>query len=178
MYKRQGLRVARDGTYSYALPGEGTKTSFVDYQRNEVAELTIMNSLSLYDIVSPRYRMTRSLGLAWFAQDFARRFFEGGGMPHLMAFLKGLPNKPDAYANFTKDFFNAIRNAQESQRGILPLPAHIEKVENVGFSPDQTQMQESRQFQVLEVCRLYGLPPNILQSYENSTPKHLSLIHI
>ena len=159
-----GMMLNPDGTFKAMAMGGKTK----DYKPEEVADLTIISQGGWNWALSPRVRMSRALGLSWAAQDFARTYFAGGGMPQMLAFLRNTPSKAGAYQNVAKDLYRSIRTAQRNQRGILPLPPDIERVDQVGHRPDNTQMQESREFQVIETCRIYGIPPNILQSYKDS----------
>ena len=160
--------VGGNGMYTLLSQDAGGGKASKDYDASEIAELSIISTGGWQYALSPRVRMSRALGLSWFAQDFARTYFAGGGIPQLLAFLRNTPSKQQAYKKVSEDLYRSIKLAQRKQRGILAMPPDIEKVDKIGFSPDDTQMQESREFQVIECCRIYGIPPNILQSYKDS----------
>lgn len=43
------------------------------------------------------------------------------------------------------------------------------KWRQIGISPEDSELLESRKFSVVEICRLYGVPPPIIQDYEHNT---------
>jgi len=124
----------------------------------------------VYEFESPRYRLSRALGLSWWGQDFARRFFSGGGMTQLIAILKAGHNRDtDTYLKVVKDLIEMMRRVQVMDGNIFPLPNAVEKVEKTGAEPDKTQMIETRKFQIAEASRIWNIPPVMLHDLEHGT---------
>ncbi|KAA8389611.1 phage portal protein [Acetobacter tropicalis] len=53
-------------------------------------------------------------------------------------------------------------------RRVIVLPNGL-KWQAVGISPEDAEALESRKFSVQELCRIYGVPPPIVQDYSNNT---------
>ena len=141
-----------------------------EYTPQDVAEMVIMNSSRSHQWESPRRRMSRSLGLSYFLQDYALRFFRGGGVPQV-AFKTNISasSKPKVFQKFLQDMQKTMLKLQKTRSTILPVPAEVDSVTSLGFKPDDGQMADSRRFQIEEVARIYGLPPVFLQDLSKGT---------
>ena len=159
-----------DPTYGYkyiaSYGGDGKDT---EYALPDVAELVMVTANQLHRWESPRIRMSRALGLAYFIQDYALRFFEGGGVPQV-AFQTNIPAaKASVFERFVKDLQKTLVKLRNAKSSVLPIPAEVGDVKQLGFKPDDGQMADSRLFQIQEVCRIYGLPPVFLQDLSKGT---------
>lgn len=63
-----------------------------------------------------------------------------------------------------KERFSGTGNA----RSIMVLGGGM-KWQGVGLSPEDAEALDSRKFSVQELCRVYGVPPPIVQDYSNNT---------
>lgn len=155
--------------YQYLAKANGAKEPS-EYSPEDIAEMVIMNSSRSYQPESPRRRMSRALGLSYFLQDYALRFFRGGGIPQV-AFKSNISasNKPKVFQDFVSDLQKTMRKLQKTRSAVLPVPSEVSEVINLGFKPDDGQMADSRRFQTEEVARIYGLPPVFLQDLSKGT---------
>ena len=155
--------------YKYKAKAVGMADT-MDYNPADVAEMVIMNSAQSHVWESPRRRMSRSLGLSYFLQDYALRFFRGGGVPQV-AFKTNIKasDKAAVFQKFVSDMQNVMRKLQKTRSSILPVPSEVDSVTALGFKPDDGQMADSRRFQTEEVARIYGLPPVFLQDLSKGT---------
>lgn len=53
-------------------------------------------------------------------------------------------------------------------RRVVVLPSAL-KWESIGISPEDAEALDSRKFSVQELCRVYGVPPPIVQDYSHAT---------
>lgn len=109
-------------------------------------------------------RETIGLGLA--AQGFGRSFFENGALPGAMIEAPG--DMSDLAISRVKATWNAshagVGNA--NRLGVLTGGAKLSKV---SIAPNDAQFLETRQFQVPDVARIFGVPPHLIADASNST---------
>jgi HK97 family phage portal protein len=109
-------------------------------------------------------RETIELGLA--AQRFGSAFFSNGALPSAVVEAPGKMST-EAAQRF-KDTWNAghqgVGNANKI--GVLTEGAKLSKV---SISPEDSQFLETRQFQVPDIARVFGVPPHLIADASNST---------
>ena len=109
-------------------------------------------------------RETIDLGLA--AQRFGASFFDNGALPSAVI---EAPNKMSTGA---ADRFRETWNANHSgvgnahRVGVLTEGAKLSKV---SIQPNDAQFLETRQFQVPDIARIFGVPPHLIADASNST---------
>jgi len=122
---------------------------------------------------------TISMGLA--AEGFGASFFGNG------AVLSGVITKPAGSGKLEK---SAILNLLKSFRKRHVGAGKNHKVEfldqgmeykQIGIPPEQAQFLESRRFQVLDICRWFGVKPHKVAELERSTNnniEHQAIEHV
>jgi HK97 family phage portal protein len=97
---------------------------------------------------------------------FAKSFLERGAQP------SGVIRHPGA---MTADQKTDLRNQFQERHGgaqnagrTLILDGGLEW-QSAQISPEDAELLESRKFGVVEICRLFQVPPPIVQAYENNT---------
>ena len=107
-----------------------------------------------------------ALGVAAAADEFAGQFFNQGD--HTRAYIAVPQTLTEEQANETKRqwerFHRGMANAHEL--GVLGNGAEYR---TVGLDPEQTQLLETRRFEVTEVARLLRIPPHKLYDLERAT---------
>jgi HK97 family phage portal protein len=100
------------------------------------------------------------------SNTFAKSFLERGAQP------SGVIRHPGA---MTKDQKAELRDQFQSRHGgaanagrTLILDGGLEW-QSAQISPEDAELLESRKFGVIEICRLFQVPPPIVQAYENNT---------
>lgn len=109
-------------------------------------------------------RETIGLGLA--AQGFGRSFFENGALPGAVI---EAPNgmSDDAIKRWKATWNGSHQGVGNANRvGVLTEGAKLNKV---SIQPDDAQFLETRQFQVPDVARIFGVPPHLIADASNST---------
>jgi HK97 family phage portal protein len=109
-------------------------------------------------------RETIGLGLA--AQRFGASFFENGALPGAVIEAEGDMKQPavDRFAAMWNSNHQGTGNAHRI--GVLTNGAKLTKV---SVNPDDAQFLETRQFQVPDVARIFGVPPHLIADASNST---------
>ena len=107
-----------------------------------------------------------AVGLAKAHEDYSSAYFGNNAEPGVVIKHPGTLS-PTAYANITKSWEEAHMGLNQAHRmAILEEGATIEKV---GFNPDDSQLLESKKFQVIEIARMFGIPPHLLFELSNAT---------
>ncbi len=107
-----------------------------------------------------------SLGLYMAAEEFGSKFFANGTT------LAGVLEHPQtmsdkAYSRLRKSWSDRHAGSENAYK-----PAILEegmKWTSISINPGESQLLETRKFQVVEVCRIYQVPPHMIQSLENAT---------
>lgn len=100
------------------------------------------------------------------ASTASRKFLENGLQP------SGVLETPAAMGPETKgrlrDGVNATNQGAERAGNVLILGGGM-TYKSISLSPEDAELLESRKFGVVEICRLFHVPPPIVQAYENNT---------
>ena len=99
-------------------------------------------------------------------QEFSGSVWQNAATPSLAI---GLPPNITPAGRQRIDAFYAERNTgAHNARKILYTDTGVE-VKALSVSPEDAEVLASRKFSVIELCRLFNVPPPIVQSYENNT---------
>jgi HK97 family phage portal protein len=116
--------------------------------------------------LSPIAYARETIGLGLAAQSFGRSFFENGALPGAVI---EAPNgmSDDAIKRWQSTWNAGHRGVANANRiGVLTEGA---KLNQVSIKPDEAQFLETRQFQVPDIARIYGVPPHLIADASNST---------
>lgn len=138
-----------------------------EYPAKDIIDVPFMLRRDQLGVYSPIMMGAKAIQLALAMGDYAAGFFAGGGVPPL-ALVGPMPAGPEAVKRAQGDIRRAIDAAKTGNDPVFPIPAGYE-LKPVGFEPDKGQMTEARQFQVVEIARIYSLPPVFLQDLTHGT---------
>lgn len=116
--------------------------------------------------MSPVRQAMNALGVAQATEEYGGRYFANGSRPSIILKHPGRLS-PDAYARLRESFANTWQGLDNAHRvnileeGIAP--------EIVGIPPEEAQFLGTRQYQVQEIARLYGVPLHMLAVGETTT---------
>lgn len=119
---------------------------------------------------SPISIMAESMGVALAAQRFGARFFGRGANMSGVVEVPGVM-KDDVYDRFKTswdDTYSGICNSFKT--AILEGGS---KFNRIGIPPEEAQFIQTRQFQVAEVARMFGVQPHMLMDLERSTNNNI-----
>ncbi|MFC3079506.1 phage portal protein [Phenylobacterium terrae] len=148
--------------YEETLPNGGKRR----YSAAEIFDLVWMPGEDNLGHIDPIVSAASTLGLAIAAEEYASILFRNGGVPHhiVTAPAHGAKSIEQAVGNL-KAVMKLIR---EEERNELVLPEGVD-VKTLGLDPDKTQLLELQKFMVVQIARLFRLPPVFLQDLTHGT---------
>ncbi len=108
--------------------------------------------------LSPVAYAAESLGLGLATQRFGKQYFEEGALPS--GLLTTEQNLSQDNANMLKQMFKA-RTRGSREPVVL---GHGTTYQAISVSPEESQFIESRKLTVADVCRVFGVPPEMVAS--------------
>lgn len=109
-------------------------------------------------------RMTGAVALA--AQDYSARFFANSARPDF-ALQTDQPLSPETVERLREQINERHQGAAQSHRPMV-LTSGL-KVQTISLPHDDMQLLETRQFQIEEIARIYGVPPFMIGHNEKTT---------
>lgn len=104
-----------------------------------------------------------AIGWGLATQDFSARFFGNGAQPQGVLTHPGVVNDPEKLRN---DWYK--RNSGENKQGVAVLQQGM-KYEQIGIAPDDAQFVQTRALQIADICRIFNVPPSVVQDYGRAT---------
>lgn len=137
------------------------------YSASEIIDVPFMLRPDGVRHYSPVAMGATAIQLALAMNQYGSTFFAGGGVPPLA--LIGPPaTGPGAVKRMVTDVQQAIDDARDTGKQIVPLPPNYE-LKPIGIDPDKGQMTDARKFQIEEIARILQIPPVFLQDLSNGT---------
>ncbi|MFF2039383.1 phage portal protein [Kitasatospora sp. NPDC058170] len=177
-----GLEVldpTRIDTHTVVVDGKRRKVFFasdVDADGNEVAlgwfttrEILHIPGMMLpgdFIGVSPISFARESIGLALASQTYGAKFFANGAMPGAVVEVPGAMSE-EGLARAREAWRIANSGVENAHR--VALLTEGAKFSKIAMSPDEAQFLQTRQFQVPEIARIFGVPPHLISDATNST---------
>jgi HK97 family phage portal protein len=129
-------------------------------ERQDMLHITELKKPGALRGVSRIDELKDTLGMAQALTEFAARFFGSGSVTSGIIEAPGMITKEQAL-DLKTTFESTHRGLDKSHRvGVLGGGSKFVKT---GVDPDEAQMLESRQFAVEEICRIFRIPPHMLQ---------------
>lgn len=149
------------------------------YAAADVIDVPFMLKADQVSAYSPIKLGAKAIQLSIAMTDYGANFFAGGGVPPL-ALSGPLPQGAASMSRAMADIGRAIDAAKDSDKPVFPIPPGHE-LKPVGFDPAKGQMTEAKQAVVVEIARVYNLPPIFLQdlthgTFTNSEQQDLHLV--
>ena len=120
------------------------------------------NGIMGYSVIS---KAAESIGLSLASEKFGARYFGSNtNMGGAIKYPRALG--PDAKKNLATSLSGFTGSDNSHRWMILEQGMEIEKL---GFSPDDSQFLQTRQFQVPEIARWFNMPPHKLKDLTRST---------
>ena len=149
--------------------GQLVYDTIVNGQVSTVPALSLVHARGLsWDGVtgmSPLHVGGGAVNLALHLQRFALKFFTNG------ANVRNIVSAPtlsqDGVAKLARAWQSEYTGTDQAHRTVFT--DHDLKVLSLGFSPDDSQAIEQRRFQLLEVARIFQIPPHMLGDLERAT---------
>jgi HK97 family phage portal protein len=138
----------------------GNTRVFVHAERNYLPNemLCVRNTYGLSVVEQHR----ETLGLAKAAQDYASEFFGSSG--NMTGFLSSREPLKKEQIDVIRDSFN--NSGDRLGTKLLPFGFDYNRV---SVDPANAQMDQQRDFQNQEICRIFGVPPSLVGVQSNVT---------
>lgn len=121
----------------------------------------------------PTYRMFGNvIGLAQALETHAATFFGNNARPGVVLEADN-PIPPEAAERLRESWERLHRGSDRAHRTAV-LPAGV-KAHELSSSNEAAQMLESRAFSVIECCRIFRVPPHLIQSLDRSTYSNIEV---
>lgn len=107
-----------------------------------------------------------SIGTAIKADEYAGKFFAGGGQPHIAI------KAPGEFNAEMQEMFISAWQRKYGASGPNGLPLILTEgldVKELSMSAEDAQLLESRKWQVVDIARAFGVPPFMIGETEKST---------
>jgi len=155
---------------------EGGKSAI--YDEMDVIDLTFMLKPDLVTHRSPLRQCAVAIGKAVNANEYGSKLFKNGGLPAFT--LQGPFGSEKSAVRAAENIAEATKEAARKGGNVLSIPIG-HKLEPLGVDPEKMQLVETQTFGVLEVARIYSLPPTFLQdlsraTFSNSEQQDLHLV--
>lgn len=116
--------------------------------------------------VSPLCAAATTIGLAIHAQEYGAEFFANGATPGAVVEVPGAMTPEGMRA--ARRTWRQLHGGKGNRHG-LALLTEGAKYTKVSISPDEAQFLETRQFQISDVARIFGVPPHLIADASGST---------
>jgi HK97 family phage portal protein len=177
LYPIPKVSVKRDGSGRkvYSSEGAGRK---VFYDQMDVLDLTFMLKDDLITHRSPLRQCAVAIGKAVNANEFGSKLFKNGGLPAFA--LTGPFGGGKAAMRASADIAEATKKAAKEGGNVLAIPLGHE-LKPLSADPEKMQLVQTQEFAVVEIARIYSLPPTFLQdlsraTFSNSEQQDLHLV--
>ena len=158
-----------DGSKVYVVD-EKADEPYVDFKPELIGRSQILHIPGFgYDGVagiSPIRMARQGIGAAMAAEEYGARLFGNGSLASgiLKTTQRLTQEQADALKQRWKDKNTGLKSAHDTV--VLDAGADFKQLT---IPPSDAQFIESRKFQVIEVARIYGIPPHMLMDVERST---------
>lgn len=148
------------------------------YDEADVIDITFMLKSDLLTHRSPLRQCAVAIGKAVHANSYGSKLFENNGLPAFV--LQGPFNSEKSASRASENIAEATKQAARRGGNVLAIPVGHE-LKPLGADPDKMQMVEAQEFAVIEIGRIYSLPPTFLQdlsraTFSNSEQQDLHLV--
>lgn len=111
---------------------------------------------------SPIQLHRENLGLAQAAQDYGSQYFGNGGQ------MTGVLSSDQPLKSEQMQMLQGSWNASQTSAGTKLLPFGF-KYSRISIAPEEAQFIETRKFQAEEICRIFSVPPALVQLESQTT---------
>lgn len=148
------------------------------FDQADVLDVTFMLKPDLVQHRSPIRQCAVAIGKAVNANEYGSKLFKNGGLPAFV--LQGPFGSEKSAIRGADNIAEATKEAARKGANVLAIPAGHE-LKELGSTPDKMQLVETQNFAVVEVARVYSLPPTFLQdlsraTFSNSEQQDLHLV--
>ncbi len=147
--------------YTDEVPGETNKDIY--FRSDEVFHVPGLSYNGLVG-VSPIAMMKNSLGTTLAVEKYGSAFFKNGAQPSGVLEHPGVLKNPEKIRENWSDVYGGANNAHK----VAVLEEGM-SYKAISLPPEDSQFLSTRQFGVNEICRIFRVPPHLVQDMEHAT---------
>jgi HK97 family phage portal protein len=115
-----------------------------------------------------RYAARQAVGTALAADDYAGEFFANGAAPSIaLSYPQGVAPTEAQQTHLRNQFTETYTGTGHRHKPLLLVNGG--KIEPVSLTAEDSQLLETRKFQVVEIARAFGVPPHMVGETSAST---------
>ena len=147
--------------YTDETPGEKNKD--IVFRREEVLHVPGLGFNGLVGF-SPIAMMKNSLGSTLAVEKYGSAFFKNGAQPSGVLEHPGVLKNPEKIRQNWSDVYGGANNAHK----VAVLEEGM-SYKAISLPPEDSQFLSTRQFGVEEICRIFRVPPHMVQDLQRAT---------
>jgi HK97 family phage portal protein len=147
--------------YTDEVPGETNKD--ILFRREEVLHIPGMGFNGLVGF-SPIAMMKNALGTTLAVEKYGSSFFRNGAQPSGVLEHPGVLKNPEKIRANWSTVYGGANNAHKV--AVLEEGMHYKPI---SLPPEDSQFLSTREFGVEEICRIFRVPPHMVQDLKRST---------
>lgn len=164
------MRVDRDENrhlyYEYTLSTDDPITNKNQTVILQPEDVLHVSGLSYDGLVgySPIAMAKQSIGLSIAAEEFGSKFYANSAVPSGILEHPGILKDPSKVRESWMNTFGGSANSNKVavlEEGMKYTP--------ISINPSEAQFLDTRKFQVVEICRIFRVPPHMVSSLEGAT---------
>ena len=147
--------------YTDETPGENNKDIY--FRRDEILHIPGLGFNGLVGF-SPIAMMKNALGSAIAVEKYGSAFFRNGAQPVGVLEHPGVLKNPERIRENWMDTYGGASNSHKVavlEEGMAYKP--------ISLPPEDSQFLSTREFDVEEICRIFRVPPHLVQDLRRST---------
>ena len=147
--------------YTDEVPGENNKD--IIFRREEVLHIPGLGFNGLVGF-SPIAMMKNALGTTLAVEKYGSAFFKNGAQPAGVLEHPGVLKNPERIRENWMDVYGGANNAHKVavlEEGMAYKP--------ISLPPEDSQFLSTREFGVEEICRIFRVPPHMVQDLKRAT---------
>ena len=148
------------------------------YPARDILDLTFMLKSDLLTHRSPLRQCAVAIGKAVNANEYGSKLFKNGGLPAFV--LQGPFESGKTASRASDNIAEATKAAARKGANVLAIPMG-HRLDPLGSDPEKMQLVQTQEFAVIEIARIFSLPPTFLQdlsraTFSNSEQQDLHLV--
>ena len=147
--------------YTDEVPGEHNKD--IIFQRDEILHIPGLGFNGLVGF-SPIAMMKNALGTTLAVEKYGSAFFKNGAQPSGVLEHPGVLKNPEKLRENWSEIYGGPGNAHR----VAVLEEGM-AYKAISLPPEDSQFLSTRQFGVNEICRIFRVPPHLVQDLEHAT---------
>ena len=147
--------------YTDEVPGETNKDIY--FRSDEIFHVPGLSYNGLVG-VSPIAMMKNSLGTTIAVEKYGSAFFKNGAQPAGVLEHPGVLKNPEKIRENWSDVYGGPSNAHK----VAVLEEGMQ-YKAISLPPEDSQFLSTRQFGVTEICRIFRVPPHLVQDMQHAT---------